>query len=430
MTDGAGGALFCTTFGNSHRIGRVTDSGTVSWTTEVNNFSGADAFSICPDGAGGVWWVLGHFNGIRRGRVTVSGAIGVPSDGSASALAVGSECGNCVADGAGGAWFSMIGASGNVYLVRFNSVGANVATLGGLLLVGTTSDKPRVISDGAGGAIAVCRVGSTTDLRGFRANAANALVWASGGISLRTGVAVSGGASDLAFSKICTDGGRGVVCHWQDDRPSANPNDIYGQRLTAAAGAASWLANGLPISTLTAEQRPLALKFDGVATPSDYPAAASPGYHVWAGLEGFKDAVKVDGSGGVTRAFRIETPDSDDMQEDVEKDYDRATLFVKSGVASLNVGLVVDEGAVSVAVAVPVFSTGKRWGAAASPPTANTLYWGQGNWGGNRAREFIASFPAGTIGKKARLTLSADLDDDLVLSGATIDYEALPDRGY
>ncbi|TMQ71652.1 MAG: hypothetical protein E6K80_04970 [Candidatus Eisenbacteria bacterium] len=68
------------------------------------------------------------------------------------------------------------------------------------------------------------------------------------------GVAVCNAAADQLTPSIVADPTGAAIISWSDLRTTANGADIYAQRLTLAAGAASWTANGSLACDTTGDQ--------------------------------------------------------------------------------------------------------------------------------------------------------------------------------
>jgi FlgD Ig-like domain len=148
-------------------------------------------------------------------------------------------------DGAGGAivaWHDQRSGDYDVYARAVNFLGTPVWTVNGVgvaVSAGTSQLSPRIISDGALGAILVWvdyRGGVTSDVYAQRLSPAGAAMWTANGkwLSLTS--------SNQSSASIASDGAGGAIIAWRDD--SGTDADIRAQRVTAA-GVSLWAANGV-----------------------------------------------------------------------------------------------------------------------------------------------------------------------------------------
>jgi hypothetical protein len=146
-----------------------------------------------------------------------------------------------VTDGAGGmivVWTDQRpGSQGmDIYAQRLTSEGAPVWPNGGVLLCGAVNDQkePALVSDDAGGAVVVWRDfrSGNDQIWAQRINGGGFRLWTANGapVNLLTGV-------HLGFTLI-SDGHRGAIVVWQDDR--GDVGDIFAQRINEF-GAPVWL---------------------------------------------------------------------------------------------------------------------------------------------------------------------------------------------
>jgi hypothetical protein len=109
----------------------------------------------------------------------------------------------------------------------------------------------QMVADGTGGTIAVWEDtrNSSTDIYAQRISATGTLLWPVSGVPLCTA------AFNQLKPKIVTDGAGGAVIAWIDDRDGAGAGnyDIYAQRINAN-GAVQWGADGLPVCTASGIQ--------------------------------------------------------------------------------------------------------------------------------------------------------------------------------
>jgi len=143
-------------------------------------------------------------------------------------------------DGAGGAIFvwddARSLAEAAVYIQKLNSAGSAQWTNNGVL-VATVASRPRVISDGAGGAIVAWRDTRSGAIGVYaqRFNSSGAPLWTAGGVRLST---------TFGDPEIDLDGAGGAVVAWS---AGVQPTrDVYAQRV-ASNGAVLWAAGGLTV---------------------------------------------------------------------------------------------------------------------------------------------------------------------------------------
>jgi hypothetical protein len=108
---------------------------------------------------------------------------------------------------------------------------------------------PDIISDGAGGAIITWsdyRNGINQDIYAQHLNALGVATWTTNGVAICTA------SDEQYYPKIISDGAGGAVITWQDYRNGAG-TDIYAQRINAL-GVVQWGTNGTPICLATSGQ--------------------------------------------------------------------------------------------------------------------------------------------------------------------------------
>jgi hypothetical protein len=166
-----------------------------------------------------------------------------------------------ISDGAGGAivtWYEDRG--GDIYAQRVNASGAAQWTADGLTICTATRFQgyPRITADGAGGAIITWmdyRSGTNYDIYAQRVSASGAVQW------VADGVPVCAAAGGQWYPEITSDGAGGAIVTWYDDR-NGGRFDIYAQRVSAS-GAVQWTADGVAICTATGDQHGQMLVSDG-----------------------------------------------------------------------------------------------------------------------------------------------------------------------
>lgn len=250
---------------------RVDASGTALWTPNGVAVCTAPGLQDLPrviaDGAGGliVAWedLRGADFDIYAQRFTGNGVRQWAVDGVKLCGASGEQASpSIVADANGGAivaWTDLRGAAADVYSQRVNAAGVAQWAVNGVAICTAAFDQDAtsLVSDGAGGAIAVwsdLRSGTQHDVYARRITAAGAPLWASNGVALCTAV------DEQLSPAVCSDGAGGAIVTWFDHRGAFF--DIYAQRVTGA-GAAQWAANGVPVCTASNDQQNPAIIPDG-----------------------------------------------------------------------------------------------------------------------------------------------------------------------
>ena len=238
----------------------------VALSTGVGNQTGPRAIS---DGAGGAYvtWSdtrSGTFD-VYAQRVNAGGVVQWTANGEAvRAGTLDQSDPRIVSDGAGGAIIVWVDRRNNgdtdIYAQRIDGTGTAQWAVNGVEMCGAQNDQfnPNVVSDGAGGAIVTwedARGGSNmvADVYAQRIDANGVVQW------LGDGVAISTAANAQSFPTIASDDAGGAVITWQDYRTGS---DIYAQRVNAA-GAVQWTADGLAICTAANDQSAPAVSSDG-----------------------------------------------------------------------------------------------------------------------------------------------------------------------
>src|SRR5688572_9928467 len=167
-----------------------------------------------------------------------------------------------VSDGAGGVivtWIDGRGGTFDIYAQRVNSSGVKLWAVNGVPVSAAPGNQvvPTPVSDGAGGAIIAWhdfRGGTFSDIYAQRINASGVAQWTANGVALCT-------AANYQFEpRIVSDGAGGAIVAWYDDR-SGN-SDIYVRRISGA-GTPLWTANGVALCTAVNAQRDQRIVSDG-----------------------------------------------------------------------------------------------------------------------------------------------------------------------
>ena len=170
-----------------------------------------------------------------------------------------------VSDGAGGAiiaWQDVGGVtSWDIYTQRINAAGVVQWTPAGVVIcsVSNAQFSPKIVNDGAGGAIIAWydyRSGPTCDIYAQHINSAGTVQWTSNGV----GICIAD--SIQRYPTITSDGMGGAIMTWEDYRNGSNNSDIYAQRINAD-GTIPWTNNGVAICTAANDQTQPLIVNDG-----------------------------------------------------------------------------------------------------------------------------------------------------------------------
>jgi hypothetical protein len=161
-----------------------------------------------------------------------------------------------VTDGEGGAIIAWadnrnILSENDLYTQRVDSTGVSLWTPNGSALSKAAGSDygPKLVSDGANGAIVVWKDQRHTDndLYAQRIMPDSVLAWGPAGVA----VCVASGVQNS--HGVVTDGAGGAVVIWHDDRQGPGERNIYAQRVNAT-GVIEWDAEGIAISTADQDQ--------------------------------------------------------------------------------------------------------------------------------------------------------------------------------
>jgi len=153
-----------------------------------------------------------------------------------------------VSDGAGGAiitWHDLRNGNFDIYVQRMDAFGTPLWTADGVAVSTLTSFQlsPKITSDGAGGAIIVWEDGrnsTATDIYAQRVDASGARLWTTNGVAVSTVV------NDQQSLTIVSDGAGGAIVSWQDNR-GLTDFDIYSQRIDPS-GSPLWTVDGVALA--------------------------------------------------------------------------------------------------------------------------------------------------------------------------------------
>ncbi|MFN0131270.1 MAG: hypothetical protein ACKVW3_01865 [Phycisphaerales bacterium] len=455
--DGSGGFYLVAQFsGADRRLYRFDSTGTVlsGWPELVLDQSGG------PDGArrctriatSGDALSIHNTSGlsIQLKRTTPAGVSTIPGPNVlAGWSATWSEPSfSLVADNENGAYFAFqdqSNTSKRTYVMRFRADGT--AAWGAPVVVHTATQNPNAFSpvttllpDGAGGAIVIFAGGiengtARTVLYAQRISIEGVPVWPA--VVQVCDLTNPTTATQQDYYKngwAVPDGSGGCLVAL----PEQTPGTIYKLQRINGSGNRLFGATGKVVATMTS-----GLVDDAVvvalqeAFDAGLPTGAKAGYHLWSAFDGFRDEAARTGVGGRPRQWYMETPAYDDGTPDVVKQFDELRVLVTKGNVTFSANISTADGTSSgVQLAAAVGDS--TWGNVNTPDIASTLYWGpatganpakQHNWGGAKESDVTTGLPEGTIGKRYALTLSAEVDDELVVAGHAVDYRHHADRG-
>ncbi len=158
-----------------------------------------------------------------------------------------------VEDGNGGviiAWDDSINGDRDIYAQKLDSSGNPQWAINGVPIVVKANKQKnvKIISDGAGGAIAVWEdsLAGYWDIYAQRISTNGVIMWTA------TGVPVCTAIMNQKNARLVADGSGGAFIVWQDKRGGVD-YDIYAQHL-AASGASLWAIDGVPVCSVIDKQ--------------------------------------------------------------------------------------------------------------------------------------------------------------------------------
>ena len=186
----------------------------------------------------------------------------VPNGVPLSQATGGQQACQAVSDGAGGAivtWVDYRG-DGDVYAQRVDGYGNVMWTTDGIPISTATNLQtfPRIVSDGAGGAIISWRDsrGVDNDIYAQRIAADGTVQWTADGVAV---CSATGGQDD---PEIVSDEMGGAIITWIDAR-GGSYTDIYAQRIDED-GVSQWIADGKAVCTASGNQYEPQITTDGL----------------------------------------------------------------------------------------------------------------------------------------------------------------------
>lgn len=118
--------------------------------------------------------------------------------------------------------------------------------------------SPQIVGDGAGGAIITWEDARDVhfDIYAQRVDAQGNVLWAKDGVPICTA------PENQNKPKIISDGAGGAIITWHDIRSGSSNSDIYAQRIDAD-GRPQWMNNGVPVCTEVNAQNSPCIATDG-----------------------------------------------------------------------------------------------------------------------------------------------------------------------
>ncbi|MGD1047742.1 MAG: FlgD immunoglobulin-like domain containing protein [Candidatus Krumholzibacteriaceae bacterium] len=247
--------------GNQHVYAqRLSSAGIIQWTAPgvviCNAANTQDDMQMIPDGSGGAIFVWEDYRDatnylVYAQKINVGAIVQWMVNG--VRLCTGNYWQNqpkLISDGAGGAivvWYDLRnGTDDDIYAQRILSTGSLGWNPIGKYVCATTGEQtwPDLATDGAGGAFLTWTDARTsppyTDVYAQHLNSSGTAQWGVGG------VAVSDPAGNQNFPVIVSDGAGGAIITWQDTR-LGNDYGVYAQRIDGT-GAPQWLMQGAEVS--------------------------------------------------------------------------------------------------------------------------------------------------------------------------------------
>jgi len=269
-SDGAGGAVITW---SDDRSGdgcdvyaqHVDASGRASWRANGVSVCSAEKdqgfTQIVSDGVEGAIIVWADFRSgdhfsIYAQRVDGSGKTLWQTDGVPICTAPGSRLPRVISDGAGGAiivWRDPRRTTNyDIYAQRIDRSGKTLWQTDGVPVCTISGAKwwPLVVSDGTGGAIITWRdyrSGTNYDIYAQRVNGLGKMLWKTNGVPICTNT------FNERYHDIASDGAGGAIIAWYDERGTGN-YDIFAQR-TSSSGKTLWRVNGVAICRAPEDQQ-------------------------------------------------------------------------------------------------------------------------------------------------------------------------------
>ncbi len=144
------------------------------------------------------------------------------------------------------------GADG-IYSQKANSYGSTLWIANGTAICRASGDhkNPKLVSDGAGGAIITWE---ESDIYAQRVNSNGEIQWVSNGKAICTEI------GNQKSPQLVSDGANNTIITWQDSRDG--DDDIYAQKVNSS-GEVQWIVNGKAICTANGSQKSPQIVSDG-----------------------------------------------------------------------------------------------------------------------------------------------------------------------
>ncbi|NVO03808.1 MAG: T9SS type A sorting domain-containing protein [Bacteroidetes bacterium] len=171
-----------------------------------------------------------------------------------------------ISDGAGGAiavWEDSLASYWDIYAQRINSAGIQQWTSSGVSVCKSMLNQknPRLVSDGLGGAYIVWqdkRSNIDYDIYAQHLNASGIPLWTI------NGVVICNSGDKQTDPKIVSDGTGGAIIAWQDERGGGISYNIYAQRINST-GTIQWPSNGAVVCAADSSQTNLDITSDSIS---------------------------------------------------------------------------------------------------------------------------------------------------------------------
>jgi hypothetical protein len=231
---------------------------------------------------------------------------------------------------------------------------------------------------------------------------------------------------------ICDPKNYGSFPAIPDTSPITGPGIPGATTVTPAVVAGATSLNMSANATATAQD--VTLTINGIVTPHCNTTIGSPvvtitEYHCWSTFDGFRDRRLQDGSGGAAPRVMFEPPWLDYGMPDDWKDLDRVSFSAEGDVPAVTVSVSTDPDGGDCALLMPTTGTGAEWAMdVGSGP--NDLDWDLDDWAQDAPGTVSQGCPAGTIGRRFKLTVTAEPTGDFRPSGMELVAVLLPDKEY
>jgi len=204
---------------------------------------------------------------------------------------------------------------------------------------------------------------------------------------------------------------------------------------TTVSGAVIAGATTLTMSAnASATAQNVTLTIAGIDTPRCNTVSGSPTvtiseYHCWSAFETFKDEKSSGGTGGNPVPVSLETPYLDYGLPDDWKSMDRLAFSYDGEQTAVNVSIQTDPVGGNSSLSLITSGTGADWAPDVGSGT-NDLEWDVGDWAADAPVTIVGGIQAGTLGRRFKITASANAAGDFRPSGIEMVAILLPDREY